>query len=178
MPNRSAVWLLSSLLLLGLISCSARVSQCGQLINTISQGQSFGTEYEESINTALAQFSSAQNLPEIKAAASDYTAAMQKASSQSSDLAQDLSALEFEDDQLTEYQQRYTAITTQWSAALTTTRDAMQVLATVESEEAFRSEFGRFQAQTESAYSAIQAISAEESQLVEGINAYCESAAQ
>ena len=179
MPNRSALsLLLSSLLLLGLTSCGGSLSQCGQLINTISQGQAFGAEYEQSVNTALAQFSSAQNLPEIKAAASDYTAAVQTASNQSSELAQELSALEFDDDQLTEYQQRYTAITTQWSTALATARDAMQVLANVESEEAFSAEIGRFQAQTESAYRAIQSISAEESQLVEGINTYCESAAQ
>ena len=175
MSLRPAISLLSSLVLLGLASCGARVSQCGQLINTISEGQSFGAEYEQSINTALAQFSSAQNLTDIKAAASDYTAAVQKASNQSSALSQDLASLEFEDEQLTEYQQRYTAVATQWSTALTTAQEAMQVLATVESEEAFRAEFGRFQAKTESAYSAIQAISAEESQLVEGINAYCES---
>lgn len=178
MLTRQTTTLLSSLLLLGLTSCDSGMSQCGQLINTIREGQSFGAEYEQSVETALAQFSSAQNLTDIKAAASDYTAAVQKASDQSSALAQELGALELEDEQLTEYQQRYTTVTNQWSTALSTAKDAMQVLADVESEDAFRAEFGRFQAKTESAYSAIQAISAEEAQLVEGINAYCESAAQ
>ncbi|MEL7331960.1 MAG: hypothetical protein AAFN12_06905 [Cyanobacteria bacterium J06560_2] len=176
MPSRPALTFLSSLLLLGLTSCGPRVSQCKQLIDTISEGQTFGIEYERSIKTSLAQFSSAQNLPDLKAAATAHIATLQKASTQSSALAQDLSSLTLEDPQLNEYRERYTAVTTQWSVALTTAQEAAQLLAEAESEEFFRAAFGRFQAKTDSAYSAIQAIDSEESQLIEGIGSYCSSA--
>ena len=178
MPRRQAITLLSSLLLLGLTSCGLRVSQCQQLIDTLSEGQAFSLEYEQDSEASLARFSCAQNLPVLKAAAADNMSIFQMASARSCLLAQDIASLELEVEQLQEYQTQYTAVRTQQSAALTTAKDATQLLAEVESEEAFREDFGRFQAQTDSAYSALQSIDAEESQLIDGINAYCESPAQ
>ena len=171
---RKGLPLLSSLLLLGLTSCIQQASQCKQLIAPINEAQSFAQDYEQSINTALASVSGAQNLPELKAAAADYMDAVQDASVASGGLAQTLGALNLVDPQLIDYRDRYVAVATQWSNALVSAREAMQLLAAADSEEAFQREFDRFQAKTNSAYSILQSVDSEESQLVEAINTYCQ----
>ncbi len=178
MPFPKALTFLSSLLLLGLASCSPQVSQCNQLITAINQTQVFDDEYEQAIKAALAQLNSAQNMAELQSGAGVYIATMQKASTQSELLAQNLSAIAIEDEQLVEYQESYTTAATQWSRTFASARDAMQLLADAEDEDAFRAVFGRFEAQVNSAFSALQTIDAEAKQITEGVNLYCESAAQ
>lgn len=172
-----ALTLPSSLLLLALTSCGQPASQCQQLITLINDSQPFAQDYEQSINTSLGKVSSAQNLPELKAAASDYMGTVQDASVGSSNLARSLSELSITDEQLNSYRDRYVAVATQWSNALVSAREAMQLLAEADSEEAFQREFDRFQAKTNSAYSLLQSVDNEESQLIEGINSYCQQEA-
>jgi len=178
MPSQKALTLLSSLVLIGLTSCSGNVSQCKQLSTPINDANAFVQAYEQDMDKALAQFSSAQNLGDINTAASDYINAVEKARGQLNALVQETSNASIEDEQLNEYRQQYVALLGQWTTALETARDAMQPLMDVTTEEEARSVFGRFQAQTDSAYSAIQVIDSQESALVEGINAYCESSTQ
>ncbi|MEL6160715.1 MAG: hypothetical protein AAFQ40_01335 [Cyanobacteria bacterium J06623_5] len=127
---------------------------------------------------SLEQISSAQNLAETKSAAGQYVAAVESASASTSQLLQALGNLNLADEQLVEYRNRYSAVITQWTTALTSAKEAMQLLATADTENAFRDDFDQFQKQTNSAYSTIQATDAEESSLIEGINAYCDSAAR
>lgn len=169
---------LSSLILFGLASCSAKVSQCNALISTINGAQGFRSEYEQAMGQSLEQISSAQNLAETKSAAGQYVAAVESASASTSQLLQALGNLNLADEQLVEYRNRYSAVITQWTTALTSAKEAMQLLATADTENAFRDDFDQFQKQTNSAYSTIQATDAEESSLIEGINAYCDSAAR
>lgn len=178
MPSTKALTLLSSLVLIGLTSCGGRVSQCAQLVGPINDAKSFVQQYEQDMDQALAQFSSAQNLSDINTAATDYSRAVENIRTQLNDLAQETGSINIEDEQLIEYRGRYTTVLTQWSTALTTARDAMQDLTAVASEDEVRSIFSRFQVQTDSAYSAIQTIDSQEAELIEGINAYCESNAQ
>lgn len=178
MPSFKSVTALSTLILLGLTSCSAKVSQCNSLISTINGAQDFRTEYEQAMGQSLEQISNAQNLAETKSAASQYVAAVENASENTSQLVQALGNLNLDDEQLVEYRNRYSAVITQWTEALTSAQEAMQRLATADTEAAFRDDFDQFQKQTNSAYSTIQATDAEESSLIEGINAYCDSAAQ
>ncbi len=178
MPFPKALTFISSLLLLGLASCSPQVSQCNQLITAINEAQVFDAEYEQAIEAALAQLNSAQNMAELQGGAGVYIATMQKASTQSDLLAQSLAAIELEDEQLKEYREGYATAAAQWSRTFSNARDAMQLLADAENEEAFRSVFGRFEAQVNSAFSALQTIDTEAAQITEGVNAYCESTAQ
>lgn len=169
-----ALTLLSSLLLLALTSCAQPASQCKQLITLINDAQSFAEAYEQSISTSLAQVSGAQDLPQLKAAAAAYMGTVQDASVGSRNLAESMGALELTDAQLSDYRDRYVAVATQWSNALVSAREAMQLLAESDSEAAFQREFDRFQAKTNSAYSLLQSLDSEEAQLVEGINSYCQ----
>jgi len=178
MPFPKALTFLSSLLLLGLTSCSPQVSQCNQLITAINEAQVFDAEYEQAIKAALAQLNSAQNMSELQSGAGVYIATMQKASTQSDLLAQSLAALELEDEQLREYREGYMTAANQWSRTFTDAKEAMQLLADAENEDAFRSVFGRFEAQVNGAFSALQTIDAEAAQITEGVNTYCEPAAQ
>ena len=178
MPSQKALTLLSSLMLIGLASCGARVSQCRRLAEPINEANSFIQDYEQDMDQALAQFSGAQNLSDINAAASDYIRAVENVRTELDALAQATGSVDIEDEQLNEYRNQYTTVFSQWTAALVTARDAMRQLTDVTTEEEVRSLFGRFQAQTDSAYSAIQTIDGQEAALIEGINAYCSSSVQ
>jgi len=178
MLPKKALTLLSSLILIGLTSCGGKVSQCKQLATPINEAKDFIRDYEQDMDQALSQFSSIENLTDLNTAASEYIRAVENARTQLNALAQEINSANIEDEQLNEYRGQHTELITQWSVALTTARDAMQSLTEVATEDEVRSIFGRFQARTDSAYSAIQTIDREEAVLVESLNAYCESNAQ
>ena len=175
LSSQKALTLLSSLILIGLTSCGGSVSQCKQLASPINEAKGFVQEYEQDMDQALAQFSSAQNLGDINTAAKDYISAVEKARAQLDAFAQETSNASIDDEQLNEYRQQYVTLLTQWNGALTSARDAMQPLTEASTEEEARNVFSRFQAQTDSAYSAIQTIDLQEAALIEGNNAYCDA---
>ncbi len=178
MPSQKVLTLLSSLILIGLTSCGGRVSQCKQLVTPINNADSFVQEYEQDMDKALAQFSSAENLSDMNAAASSYVRVVNNVLGQLNALVQETSAVNIEDEQLNEYREQYVVSITQWTTALTTARDSMAELASVATEAEVPSMFGRFQAKADSAFSAIQTIDTQEAELIETIVAYCESNAE
>lgn len=163
----------SSLVLLALSSCSGRASQCNQLISTINRSDSFIGNYEQSINQSLTQISRAQSLGDITAAADSYIGAVGEASDQTDSLAQDLSDLALADEQLGSYRDQYASVLAQSSAALTSARSAMQLIADAETEADFSASFDTFQTQTSAAYEEIQSADSAGSTTIEEINSYC-----
>ncbi|MEO1635222.1 MAG: hypothetical protein AAFS04_09095 [Cyanobacteria bacterium J06631_9] len=176
-PNRTLTLTFSSLILLGMASCSGRVSQCNSLISTLNEAQPFRVEYEQNMSDALTQISGAQDLAQTQEAAKQYITTVETVTDQTSDLVQDLASLDIVDEQLLEYRSRYTTLITQQTAALETAQDSMIILATVESEAAFAQDFDQFQQRTNGAYSVLQSLATEETTLIEGINAYCDPSA-
>lgn len=177
-PSQKVRTLLSSLILIGLTSCGGNVSQCKQLATPINETKEFVRQYEQEMDQALAQFSSIEGLGNVKVAASEYIQAVENIRRQLNALAQETGSLNIEDDQLNEYRAQHTILITQWDTALTTARDAMQQLSEAATADEINSIFGRFQAKTDSAYSAIQITDRQEAALIESLNAYCEANVQ
>ena len=171
--RKRALTCFSSLILLALSGCSSTASQCNQLISAINRSQSFVGDYEQSIDQSLTQISGAQNLEEIKTAADTYISAVSDASSQTSQIAQDITALALDDDQLSGYRDQYASVLTQSSAALTIAQSAMQLIANAKTEADFSASFGTFQEQTSTAYEELQSTDTTGSATIEEINNYC-----
>ncbi len=171
--RKRALTCFSSLILLALSSCSGTTSQCNQLVSAINRSQSFVSDYEQSINQSLTQISGAQSLDEIKAAADTYISAVSEASDQTNTLAQDITALELNDEQLSGYRDRYASTLTQSSAALTIAQSAMQLIANAKTEADFSASFDTFQKQTSTAYEELQSTDSASSSTIEEINSYC-----
>lgn len=171
--SKTALTLVSSLLLVGIVSCDRKVSQCNQFADVINQSQSFKAEFESEIQSAMAQASSAQNLEDLQAFAGEYTAAVEKVTDEIGGMEQDLTGLSIDDEQLDEYRDSYVTIITSSREALTTAGNAMQTVAAVKTEDEFRKIFDAFQTQTDSAFSDLQSLSAEESALITQVNDYC-----
>lgn len=165
--------LLSSVLVLGLASCSGTVSQCNQLITPINESQSFRADYEQTMNRSLEQISGAQNLAESQSAATEYISAVEKANSGVAQLTDQIATANITDEQLLEYRNSYTTLSTDWAGALTTAKEAMELLTAAKSEDDFRNNFDLMQRQINSAYNNIQTIDVQESALIDSINTYC-----
>lgn len=172
-PATIARILLSGLLIVGLASCDRKVSQCNQLANVINQSQSFKAEFESEIQSAMAQASSAQNLEDLQTFAGDYTAAVEKVVGEIDGMSETLADLTIADEQLDDYRDSYVTVITDSKNALSEASDAMQLIATVESEDEFRTVFDTFQTQANSAFNDLQSLSATESTLITQINDYC-----
>lgn len=171
MPKTSL--LLSGFILVGLTSCNLKVSQCNQIADVINNSQSFKSEYEAEIESAMTQASGAQGLEDLQASAEDYTAAVDKVTGKLVGMVQNLAGLDIGDEQLNEYRDTYVTVITDSKDALTAASDAMQLVATAQTENEFRDIFETFQTQANSAFSDIQSLSTEELDLIEQINSYC-----
>lgn len=176
--SKTALTLVGGLLLVGIVSCDRKVSQCNQFADVINQSQSFKAEFESEIQSAMAQASSAQNLEDLQAFAGEYTAAVEKVTGEISGMEQDLAGLSIGDEQLDEYRDSYVTVITSSREALTAAGEAMQTVAAIKSEDEFREIFDTFQTQTDSAFSDLQSLSTEESALITQVNDYCGTQAE
>lgn len=170
--------LLGGALLLGLASCSNTASQCGQFAGVINQSQSIKNEFENEIESAKIKAAGSQGLPELKTAAQEYTTAVQQVTGQIDSMAEDLSALNIDDEQLDEYRDRYYTILTDYKDGLGAASDSMQLVVEAKDENAFRGIFDSFQSKANSAFNSIQTLNGQESDLVGQINTYCGQQAQ
>lgn len=171
-PKNIGRWL-GSVLLFGLTSCSNTVSQCGQFANVINQSQDIKKDFESEIESAKVKASGAKDLAELKTSAEEYTAAVETVTSQIDGMAQDLSDLNIADEQLDEYRDSHVVIISQYKEALLSASEAMQLVIDAKDENAFRGIFDEFQAQANSAFSDIQSLNGQESDLIGQVNTYC-----
>jgi hypothetical protein len=171
--QKTASMLLSAFLIAGLSSCSAAASQCKQFADVTGQYQSLRDGFEADIESAQVKASGAQNLADVQAAATEYTSAVAKTSTQLDAMLQDLSSLNITDAQLNEYRESYLITLTGSKAALETAGDAMKLVQEAKTEAALRDVFSTYQTKGNRAYDDILSLDAQESKLVEQVNKYC-----
>ncbi len=164
---------LGSALLFGLTSCSSTVSQCAQFANVINQSQDIKKDFESEIESAKIKAAGAKDLTELKTSAQEYTAAVETVTSQIDGMAQDLTGLNLADEQLDKYRDSHVVIISQYKAALLSASGAMQLVIDAKNENEFRGIFDNFQTQANSAFSDIQALNQQESDLIGQVNTYC-----
>lgn len=165
--------LLSGLILIGLVSCNSKVSQCNQFAEIINDSQGFKAEFEAEIESSMTQASGAQGLEDLKGSANEYTAAVDKVTGKIGEMVQGLEGIDIADEQLDEYRDTYVTVITGSRDALTSASGAMQLVANAQTEDEFRDIFDTFQTQANTAFSDLQTLSAQELELIEQVNAYC-----
>lgn len=170
--------LLGSTLLWSLASCSNTVSQCGQFAGVINQSQNIKDNFESDIESAKVKASGAKGLDELKTSAGEYTAAVETITEQIDGMAEELGGLNIADEQLDEYRDTHVIVISQYKEALLSASEAMQMVVDAKDEDEFRSIFDKFQAQANSAFSDIQSLNAQESDLLGQVNAYCNQEAE
>lgn len=171
-------FMLLSGLLLGLASCSNTVSQCGQFASVINQSQEIKNDFESEIESAKIKASGAKGLAELKTSAQEYTAAVETVAGQIEGMSQELSGLDIADEQLDEYRESHVMVISDYKEALLSASGAMQLVVDAKDEDEFRSIFDNFQSQANRAFSNIQSLNAQESDLIGQINTYCNQEAQ
>ena len=165
--------LLSSFLLWNLVGCSNTASQCGQFASVVNQSQDIKSDFESKIESAKIKASGATGLAELKTSAQEYTAAVETVTSQIEGMAEELSQLPIDDEQLDEYRDSHVIIISQYGEALISASKAMQLVIDAKNEDEFRNIFDKFQTQANSAFNDIQSLNAQESDLLEQVNTYC-----
>ncbi|MEL6813645.1 MAG: hypothetical protein AAFP03_02385 [Cyanobacteria bacterium J06598_3] len=167
--------LLTGFLLINLASCNSKVSQCNQFADIINDSQSFKSEFEAEIESSMTQASGAQGLEDLQGSAAEYTAAVDKVTTKIGTMVQNLENIDISDEQLDEYRDTYVTTITGSRDALTAASSAMQLVTNAKNEDEFRAIFDQFQTQANTAFSDLQTLSNQESDLIEQVNTYCGS---
>jgi hypothetical protein len=158
---------------MGLSSCSTAASQCKQFADVTQQYQSLRDGFEADIESSQLKASSAQNLADVQAAATEYTSAVAAITTELNAMLQDLGNLNISDPQLNEYRESYVITLTGSKAALEKAGGAMKLVQEAKTTAALRDVFSEYQTKGDRAYDDILSLDAQESALVEQVNAYC-----
>jgi hypothetical protein len=170
--------LTSLCLLIGLSGCSTAASQCKQFADVTREYQALRDTFKAEIEGSQVKASGAQSLEDVHAAAADYKTAVANMTGQLDAMLQDLSALSITDQQLAEYRESYVITLTGSKAALGAAGDAMQMVLNAKTKEALRDTFSAYQTKGNRAYDDILSLDAQESALVDQVNAYCSQPAE
>lgn len=163
-----------TLLALVLVGCGpSKVSQCNELADVVNQTQTFMQEFESEIQNFSESATQVQSLDDIKAAASQYTAAVDKVVTDLDSLVEDLNAVQLNDETLTSFRSDYVEVVQGFSGALTQASDAMGLVVEVNSEEQLPASIEESQGKTMEAVDTIQNLSAKEETLISQVNTYC-----
>jgi ABC-type transporter Mla subunit MlaD len=166
--------MLGALTALLLTGCGAsKVSQCNDLASVVNQTQTFMPEFETDIQAFSESAAQVKNLDDIKAAASQYTAAVDKVVTNLNTLVSDLEAVSLKDETLVAFRDEYISVVQGFSTALEEASQAMDMVVTVASEDDLPATIEASQQQTVEAVSAIETLSQTEAQLITDVNAYC-----
>ena len=166
--------MLGALIALGLTGCGAsKVSQCNNLAAVVNQTQTFMPEFETDIQAFSESAAQVKNLDDIKAAASQYTAAVDKVVTNLDTLVQDLGTISLKDETLIQFRDDYIGVVQGFSTALEEASQAMNLVVTVASEDDLPATIEASQQQTVSAVEAIENLSQTEATLITDVNAYC-----
>ena len=157
-----------------LVGCGpSKVSQCNQLAGVVNQTQTFMQDFETEIQSFSQNASQVQSLDDIKAAASQYTSAVDKVVTNLDDLVTSLEGTNLKDETLIQFRGSYVEVVQGFSTALQQASEAMDLVVTVESEAELPAKIEESQAQTIEAVSSIEELSQRESQLISEVNSYC-----
>ncbi|QQE65525.1 hypothetical protein GFS31_22130 [Leptolyngbya sp. BL0902] len=166
--------MLGALAALVLTGCgSSKVAQCNNLASVVNQTQTFMPEFETDIQAFSEQAAQVRNLDDIKAAASQYTAAVDKVVTNLDTLVSDLEAISLRDETLEAFRADYIGVVQGFSSALEEASRAMDMVVTVASEDDLPATIEASQQQTVDAVAAIETLSQTEATLIAEVNAYC-----
>lgn len=157
-----------------LVGCGpSKVAQCNQLAEVVNQTQGFMQEFETEIQSFSQSASQVKNLDDIKAAASQYTTAVDKVVTNLDTLVGDLQNTSLKDDTLVQFRDSYVKVVQGFSTSLQDARQAMDLVVTVNSEAELPAKIEESQQKTITAVSSIEELSQQEAQLINEVNAYC-----
>lgn len=155
-------------------SCSeSKVSQCNRLAEVVNKAQGFMPEFEGDIQAFSTNAAQVESLDDIKQAADQYVAAVDKVVGSLSDLVNELETTELSDEPLIAFRDRYLEMVEGFSSALNQASDAMSIVRTVEAEADLPAKIEESQQQTVQAVQLIQGLSVQESAIINEVNAYC-----
>jgi hypothetical protein len=164
----------AAVMVLLLTGCgSSKVSQCNSLAEVVNQTQGFMQDFETEIQAFSENAAQVKNLEDIKAAASQYTSAVDKVVTNLDGLVSDLEATSLQDENLDQFRNSYTEVVRGFSSALQEASQAMDLVVTVETEADLPAKIEESQQQTVNAVASIESLSQTESQLINEVNAYC-----
>lgn len=167
----------STLMALLLVGCGpSKVSQCNQLAEVVNQTQGFMKEFESEIQTFSQSASQVKNLDDIKAAASQYTTAVDKVVTNLNTLVGDLQGTSLKDDTLIQFRDNYVEVVQGFSSSLEDAKQAMDLVVTVNSEAELPAKIEESQQKTMTAVTSIEQLSQQETQLINEVNSYCGAA--
>lgn len=166
-----------ALVALLLVGCGpSKVSQCNQLAEVVNQTQGFMQEFETEIQGFSQNAGQVKNLEDIKAAASQYTTAVDKVVENLKGLETDLQATELKDETLIQFRDEYIGVVQGFGQALQQASSAMDLVVNVGSEADLPGKIEESQKKTMEAVSAIEQLSQTESRLISDVNTYCGAA--
>lgn len=151
----------------------SKVSQCNQLAEVVNQTQGFMQEFETEIQSFSQNAAQVQSLDDIKAAASQYTTAVDKVVLNLDGLVGDLQGTDLNDETLMQFRNDYVGVVQGFSSALQEASGAMDLVVSVGSEAELPASIEESQKQTMEAVNAIEDLSQQESQLISQVNGYC-----
>jgi uncharacterized phage infection (PIP) family protein YhgE len=152
---------------------SSKVTQCNELAEVVNQTQGFMQDFETEIQAFSENAAQVKNLNDIKAAASQYTAAVDKVVTNLDSLIADLETTSLEDETLSQFRASYVEVVRGFSAALQEASQAMDLVVTVQSEADLPAKIEESQQQTVNAVASIENLSQTEAQLINEVNTYC-----
>lgn len=151
----------------------SKVSQCNRLAEVVNQTQGFMQEFEAEIQSFSQSAAQVKNLDDIKAAATQYTTAVDKVVANLDGLTTTLQETELKDETLVQFRDEYTKVVQGFNTALQQASDAMDLVVTVESEAELPARIEESQKKTVEAVSSIESLSQEESTIINEVNTYC-----
>lgn len=149
--------------------------QCDRLSAVVNQTETFMADFEAEIAEFSGQAAQVETLEDIKAAAQLYISAVDRVVVRLANLAAELDGLTFTDTALTEFRADYAETVRGFAAALTTAAEAMALILAVESEADLPAAIEVSQQETLAAVDEIQVLSDRETEVVDGMNAYCDN---
>ncbi|XGB43523.1 MAG: hypothetical protein LVS60_07270 [Nodosilinea sp. LVE1205-7] len=172
----SPAWgtLLACMVVISLASCgSSKVVQCNNLATVVNQTQGFMKDFETEIQTFSQNAGQVKNLSDIKAAASQYTTAVDKVVTNLDKLTADLEGTSLNDARLKEFRVNYVEVVKGFKSSLQEARQAMDLVVTVQSEAELPAKIEESQQQTVKAVKSIENLSQQEAKLISEVNTYC-----
>lgn len=151
----------------------AIIEECNQFADGVNRNQEIMNTFEAEITTFAENAAAAETLDEITGAASQYVDAVEGVTDSLDTLAGDLEELAFTDEQLIDYRDDYVEIVAGFNTALIVVSDAMTTVAAAETEDQLSDSLKAVGDETAVAIGEIETLAIGESELIDGVNAYC-----
>jgi hypothetical protein len=149
------------------------IPECNELAEVVNRNQAIFETFEADIETFSNDLSGAETLDEIRTAASRYVDAVEVVTNDLTTFATDLDQLTFSDDALATYRDEYVGIVVGFEDALSIVAAAMDNVAESTSETELADNLEAVQTNTVEAISSIDGLAVNESNVIDGLNAYC-----